>query len=119
MPNKFVIVVLIFLFSASSIPDSLGCVKCWGRPTQGFILLDQADNRETSKSARGSIKIDQPTQADPHGSTPCHFCMQDSADSPGIHELPVLVMSSGIRPIPMAKNVAPIYSINRPPEFLL
>ncbi len=119
MLNKFVIVVLIFLFSSSSIPDSLGCVKCWGTPVQSSNLLDLAHKQEMSKSARQSITIDQPVQADPNGSTPCHFCLMETADNPGSYELPGLVMFSRIRPIPMAQSVAPIYPINRPPEFLL
>jgi hypothetical protein len=119
MLNKFVFVALIFLFGSSSIPDSLGCVKCWGKPGQSFSLLDLANNQEMSKSPRGSIKIDQPVLADPNGSLPCHFCMMETADNPGSYELPGLVMFSGIRPIPMAQSVAPVYSFNRPPEFLL
>lgn len=119
MLKQFVIVVLIILFSSSSIPDSLGCVKCWGTPAQSSNLLDLKHNQEMSKSAREAMKIDYPIQADPHESAPCHFCLMETADHPGSYELPGLVMFSGIRPIPMAQSVAPVYSINRPPEFLL
>lgn len=119
MLNKFVIIVLMFLFSAGTIPDSLGCVQCWGKPGQGFNLLDLANDRDTPKSARGGLKTDRPVQADPNGSAPCHFCLMEMADNPGGYALPGLMMFSEIRPVPMAKKVGLVYSINHPPEFLL
>jgi hypothetical protein len=120
MGKKFFTNLLLCCFFLSSIPDSLGCANCWGKPANGAAsaLSDRVFDLEASKTEKSGVKAKRSAPGDQNGSLPCHFCLLETFANPGGYCFPDLTRFPGNRQIIVSKTVAPVFPISRPPEFL-
>ena len=77
MHKKFTIISFLFFFILGSIPDSLGCQNCLGRPVEcaGFNLINPPVSSETSGTVQENVKSDRTNPLDQKGNTPCSFLL--------------------------------------------
>jgi hypothetical protein len=120
MSKKFFTNLLLCCFFLSSIPDSLGCANCWGKPANGAAnaVSDRVFDLEASKTEKSGVKAKRPAPGDQNGSPPCHFCLSETFANPGGYCLPDLTMFPGTGPVIVSKTVEPVFPISQPPEPL-
>ena len=120
MYKKFTIISFLFFFILGSIPDSLGCQNCLGRPVEsaGFNLINPPVSSETSGTVQENVRSDRTNPLDQKGNAPCHFCCLETAANPVGFSLPKPLMFLDTRPIIVSNTGDLVFPINQPPENL-
>ena len=120
MYKKFTIIFFLFIFMISSIPDSLGCQSCLGRPVKspGVNPLNPLVAAEPPDPVPGKAWSDQTVPPDQKKSAPCHFCCLETAASPVGFSLPRPLLFSHTGQIVVSNPGDLIFPITQPPEKL-
>jgi hypothetical protein len=114
-------IFLLFFFIIGSIPDSLGCQNCLGRPVKSFgiNLINPPVSSEASGTGQGIIRLDRANPLDQEENASCHFCCLETAANPVGFSLPKPLMFFNTKQIIASDTGDLVFPISQPPENLL